>query len=470
MSKYSYLVKNIGLFALTNFALKLITFVLVPVYTYYLTATQYGITDMLLTTVNMVIPLATLSIADSTLRFCFERSESSVAYASVGFGITVLSCGIVALLLPCLNLNFFGGLGNYKGWFLACYSVMAFQIYLSNLSRGVGKIVTMAVASIIGSLVNIGLTLLTIVVLKWAMLGFFFSLMAGNLIGCFWYLIPGQLYRYIRFNPEYYKNNLKAMLKYSLPLVPNALSWWMTQNINRFFITGMIGIAASGMFAAAAKVPGFLKLVTGVFEQAWNLSAFQQFKSQNKEKFFSIIFLLYNALLVVVVALFIPISGWVSSFILQKGFYEAWVLIPFQLMSFYYSSLSAFYGSIYTSSMKTKSLFITTVIGAVICIVLNYILLHTCGLLGACLASMISNAITWLLRVYDSRKTLIVRVNLVSMIITNALLIGSAVIVSYRIGEWFLCACIIMVIVMFVQMSILIPLAKKVLKNLKDKR
>ena len=70
MSRYIDLIKNIGLFTLSNFAVKLVAFLLVPLYTYYLSTAEYGVTDMLTTTVNMLVPLATLSVADATLRFC----------------------------------------------------------------------------------------------------------------------------------------------------------------------------------------------------------------------------------------------------------------------------------------------------------------------------------------------------------------------------------------------------------------
>lgn len=469
MSKYSYLVKNIGLFTLTNFALKLVTFVLVPVYTYYLTAMEYGITDMLLTTINMIMPIATLSIADSTLRFCFEKSENAIEYASVGFGVMVISCGVVALLLPCLDFNFFGGLGDYKLWFFGCYAVMALQLYLSNLARGVGKVSTMAAASIISSLANIGLTLLTIVVLHWGMFGYFFSLLVANLLGCLWYLIPSRLYRYIRFKTEYYKKSLRPMLAYSLPLVPNALSWWMTQNINRFFITGMIGIAASGMFAAASKIPGFLKLITGIFEQAWNLSAFQQFKSQSKERFFSVIFSLYNTILVLGVVLFMPLLSWIASLMLQKEFYSAWTLIPFLLLSFYYSTLSAYYGSIYTSSMKTRYLFVTTIIGAVSCVVLNYVLLMSCGLIGACLASMVSNATIWLLRVWDSRKILRIEVSVVRLVVVNVLMIVSALLTIYQPACWVIYTVAIVVLVAAVQFFEVRPVLQTLVRKIDNR-
>lgn len=447
MSRYLSLVKNVGLFALSNFAVKLITFFLVPLYTYYLSTAEYGITDMLTTTVNMIVPLATLSIADATLRFCIEKRKDAQSYASVGFGMTVLSCVIVACLLPCLDLGIFGGLGTYKTWFLVCYVAMSFQMYLSNLSRGVGQVSVMAVASVVSSVVNITCTIPTIVMWKWGIIGFFLSLLLGNIAGCLWYLIRGKLYRYLRFNSEDYRKNLKPMLAYALPLVPNALSWWMTQNINRFFITGLMGIAASGMFAAASKIPGILKLVTSVFEQAWNLSAFQEFKSKDRGGFFSTTYHIYNAGLVIGVALLVPLTPWISSLMLQKDFYQAWILIPVLLLSFYYSTLSAFYGSIYTASMKTRYLFTTTLAGAILCVVVNYVLLMTCGLAGACVASAASYAVVWLLRVHNSRNIMRINVNIPMMVVTQILLIISVASITLQIPHaTFVSICIFAVL------------------------
>ena len=47
---------------------------------------------------------------------------------------------------------------------------------------------------------------------------------------------------------------LKKMLLYSVPLMPNAIFWWVGTSVNRFFITSMLGIGASGLFAAASKI------------------------------------------------------------------------------------------------------------------------------------------------------------------------------------------------------------------------
>lgn len=75
------------------------------------------------------------------------------------------------------------------------------------------------------------------------------------------------------------------MIIYALPLIPNNLFWWLSTGINRLFITGMLGIAASGMFAAASKIPGLLNTAYMVFQQAWQLSAYQEVKRQKNRKF-----------------------------------------------------------------------------------------------------------------------------------------------------------------------------------------
>lgn len=465
MSRYIDLIKNIGLFTLSNFAVKLVAFLLVPLYTYYLSTAEYGVTDMLTTTVNMLVPLATLSVADATLRFCVNKKGSAEAYSSVGFGVTVLSCLVVACLLPCLDLEIFGGLGEYKGGFLACYAAMALQIFFSNLSRGVGQVSVMAVASVMSSVANILCTVLTIAFFKWGVQGFFISLFLGNCIGCLWYLIPGHLYRFIRFRISDFKNNFKPMMVYALPLVPNALSWWMTQNINRFFITGIMGIAASGMFAAASKIPGLLKLLTSIFEQAWNLSAFQEFKSKGRQAFFNAIYRIYNAGLVLSLAVLIPLSSWLASFMLQKDFYSAWTLVPILLLSFYYSSISAFYGSIYTSSMKTRYLFVTTMIGACVCVILNYVLLSVFGLIGACLASAISNVVVLLLRKFNSLSILRIEDNNICEGTTQILLIVSAVMTMAQMRWWIAGTCFCFIAILALQIWKIEPIVMRILTS-----
>lgn len=429
MSRYGRLLKNIGAFTVSNIALKLITFLLVPFYTYYLSTTEFGITDMLNTVVALIQPLVTGSIADAVLRYAIDKKADADRYISFGFLITVFSCALVAVLLPILNLSVFGGLGQYKLWFLLAYATMTIHNFLSYAARALDRVSVMMYASIASSAVNIVSSVITIAVLHMGVRGFFLSLVVGNFVGCLWYLCIGGLYRNCIWRGRFGRDLFKLFL-YSLPLVPNALFWWISQSINRFFITGLMGIAASGLFAAASRIPGILNLVVSIFQQAWNLSAFQEYKAKGRDVFFTAIFKLYSFCLTACAGVLICSSKWLAALLFQKGFFQAWSLVPILMVAFYFSGLNTFYGSVYTASMKTRYLFATTVVGALVCLGGTWILIRLVGLPGAGIATALGNATVWLMRVLDSRRFIHIRTSIWVQLGTVVLLLTATVLIT----------------------------------------
>lgn len=69
MGKYKKLIENSGIFFIANFGSKVITFLLVRFYTEYLTTSEYGVADVITTTVSLAIPIITLCITEAVLRF-----------------------------------------------------------------------------------------------------------------------------------------------------------------------------------------------------------------------------------------------------------------------------------------------------------------------------------------------------------------------------------------------------------------
>lgn len=84
MNKYKYLFKNIGLLTLSNFATKLLSFFLVPLYTSVLTTGQYGTYDLFNTTIGVLIPILTLNILDAVLRFGMDKAYDKDAIVTLG--------------------------------------------------------------------------------------------------------------------------------------------------------------------------------------------------------------------------------------------------------------------------------------------------------------------------------------------------------------------------------------------------
>ena len=94
MGKYRRLILNTVLFAINAVATKLITFFLVPLYTYYMSAGEYGLTDMSLTVINLATPLVTFSIAEAAVRFIVGDSDRQDDYVAISILITLFSVAV----------------------------------------------------------------------------------------------------------------------------------------------------------------------------------------------------------------------------------------------------------------------------------------------------------------------------------------------------------------------------------------
>ncbi len=468
MGKYKNLLVNIGLFGLNTIATKLITFLLVPLYTYYMSSAEFGITDMSVTVINLIMPLATLSIADATLRYALEDEGYAKKYITAGTLVVSLSCVIVLCCLPLLNMQMFGGLGDYRWLFLLSYIANAYQMYLNNVARAVNEVKIIPVASGVTAVVTGALAYVFIGFMHMTIDGYFWSLIIGNLIGCVFYLTGGHLMKYFTaITTKDFKDCMRPMLKYSLPLIPNALFWWVGTSINRFFITSMLGISLSGLFAAASKIPSLLNIICGVFQQAWTLSAFQEFRRTNISNFFTKIFRVFQCGMVASSSAIILVAPWLAKLLLQKEFYSSWVLVPTMIIAFYFNTMNAFYGTVYTASMRTKTLFTTTVAGAIVIVVGTYLLLPVFKLQGACVAMIVSNLVVLILRMIYSTRYIEVKVHWVTVLPSVFLLCVQAAVMALEMTHYIFWSFIIFCAIILIQMIDLIPVCKEILKRRK---
>lgn len=469
MGRYRSLLLNTGVFASAQVATKLITFFLVPLYTSYLTTGEFGVTDMASTVVTLSFPLLTLSISDAVLRFAIDGKDSSDGYVSTGLCVVIVGCLMAAALSPLLDLPSFGGLGSYKGFFIAVFAANALQSFFSLVARANGCLKAIPIASSISTLVT---ALLAIGLIAWGGLkveGYFLSLIAGYTAGAAVYvLMDVDARRQLLSGVD--KTLLRQMLAYSIPLIPNALFWWVGTSINRFFITGMLGIAASGLFAAASKIPNLLNTVCSIFQQAWQLSAFQEYEQEGKEVFFSTVFRVFNGGMAVISSLIILTAPLLASVVLQRDFYMGWTLIPAILLASYFNTMNTFYGTIFTSTMQTKHLFTSTVVGACSCVGLTYVLIEWVGLVGAAFAMCLSNGLVWAMRVRAADRLIRFEVNWPGVLASIVLLVAQAVVVMFQLPGYMTFSFLLFLTVVLIQTREVAPVAKELINSYLSRR
>lgn len=426
-NKYINLIKNIGVFAISNFAVKIVTFLVLPLYTYYLTTSEYAVIDLVNTTAQLVMPFLSLCIVDAVLRFGITNEHKlDTIFTNAFFSILVGCCTLPIFLILFKKLIDFEGLEKY---FIIIYLLQVFNSLFSTFYKAINKVKEMAVISMINSISIVGLNVLFVAVLKWGIEGYFISVIIGNFIAFLLYVIIGKLYCYLK--PKAWDSSLlKEMLIYSIPLIPNALFWWINSSLDKYALTAMTTLSIVGLYSVANKIPTIITTVTSIFSQAWNLSAFQAYNDVEKEEFYNSTYLIFRNLMMICTAGVILLSKIFAMLLFSKDFYEGWIFVPILTLGVFYSSINSFIGSLFTASKKTKYIFYTTGAGSIVNIIFNFVLIKMVGAQGAAIATLISYLVVWVVRSKKIQEIVALKINFkMEIIILIALLLESALII-----------------------------------------
>lgn len=429
MGKYFRLAQNMGLFLLNALATKFMSFILMPLYTGHLSVTQYGVLDLANVVINLIFPIATLSISTGVLRFVIGDQENACFYISEGMTVCVLSCIAVALALPLLDLPFFGGLGAYKPWFLASYVAATFQTYLGSVARSLNQIKLISMAAIASSLCMGVSAFLLIALFEMELIGYFISLIAGSLVSSAILFVGGTLWKYMSFQVlRGRRQERNALYRFSIPLAPNSICWSLGTTISRFLITNMLGVGASGLYAAASRVPNLLNSLQQVFSQAWEVSSFQEYREREIGRFYSIVWRVYRLAMMLGSGLVIILSPTIASILLQGDYYQVWPLIPLLVCSFYIDAANSFMGVVYQVKMQTRPLFVTTIAGAAACVSVTAVLLPMTGITAACIGVLVGNGLVLVARYYGVKGLLDVEWGIGKTVVSIGVLLFEALV------------------------------------------
>ncbi len=406
--KVKYLAKNTLLFTISNFGSKILSFLLVPFFTYFLSTEDYGIADLITTIVTLCIFVFSLNISSATLRFAMDKESNkdgilkySLLIHFAGF-LIFLPIVIIVAAIKVINWPSYAFIYLVFIYFFACL----YEI-LSCYTKGIEKVIHVSISGIILTITTLVLDIITIVGFGLRLDGYLISMLAGYVIG--------SLYLLIMTRPKIFKTRLcdvetrKKMIKYAIPLIFNGIAWWMNAALDKFFITSMYGVEYNGLYAAASKLPAILSVFATIFNQAWLLSAIKEYGSDNdNSNFFSELYILLNFFLVLMTSFLMVFNNEIGAILFSNEFYDAKQYTPFLLVAGIFSALSGFVGCIFSAKKDGKMFAVSTVVAAILNVILNFILLRTIGVIGACIATAISFFVIWIIRVITVKKYLVI--------------------------------------------------------------
>lgn len=471
MNSYNKLIENSAVFAIGNFGSKIISFILVPIYTYYLTTSEYGTVDLITTTTSLLLPIVSANIFDSVLRFAMDKDNNPHKVLTNSIIVSFIGFLIFLLFLPIVM--FFVEVNMYILYMYLILLLQIVQTILGQYTRAIGQVKVYAFNGIIMTLLTGFSNIFLLVYFQVGLDGYLWSIIIAN-IGAILYLsFKLKVWQIINF----YKLDMKLikeMLIYSVPIIPNSIMWWLINSSSRYFVLFFVGASGNGIYAVANKIPNLLSMLNSIFSQAWQLSAIEEYGSEKKSEFYSTVYNTYSAFLLLATSVIILLSKIFMEYFVAEEYYVGFKVIPFLLLSVVFSSLSAFLGTNYLAAKKTKGVFKTSIYGGIVSLLMNIILIPNFGILGASISSMISFIVMWGTRIIDTKKFVSIKISIKNLI-ANLFCISLQITLLF-ISKSLIQQITIGLIILLVQMcfnrnllKLLINLLKKVSKKINHK-
>lgn len=402
MDKYKKLASNTLILSIGMFSSKLLVYFLMPLYTAILSAEQYGTADLITNAANLLIPFCCIGITYGVFRFAADNEENHKTIFSSG--VVVLLAASIVFLLASPVISTVSYFKDYS-WLIAFYVISSnFHTLCKEYIRAKGRMKLYAVQSILGTALTIAFNLLFLIPMGLGVTGYVLSVAVADAIGTVFLIVYARLYKDFSIKAVS-KLKIKEMLRYSLPMMPTTVIWWITNVSDRFIVTAICGSAANGLYSAAYKIPTIIALVAGVFNEAWQFSAISESKDEKGvSSFFSEVFEKYQAILFLGCSMLIPFTQLATIILLDKSYYEAWSFMPVLLVATVFSSLVTFIGTIYTVKKRTMMSFITAALGAGLNVGLNFLMIPSMGAQGAGIATAISYFAVFVFRAIHSKS------------------------------------------------------------------
>jgi len=400
-NKYINLIKDTGIFALGSIGSKFILFFMLPLYTNYLSTEEYGVTELLFSLVQLIMPCVTLMISDAVIRFGMMKTEKLQDVALIAFIIWCISSIATICLTPLFGL--YKTIAEWK-WYLCLFIIAnGLQSIGLNYLKARRKNKTYAVVSIGQTLTMAGLNIIFLVYFKSGIEGYLRANIITYVVVAIWSMSLGGFFKDLK-KGKYNDRLCKKMIEYSTPLIFNTTSWWLISFSDKFMIEIMVGTSVLGLYTVATKIPSLINVIISIFSQAWKLSAIEENESSNDSRFYSNIFNLYNIVIfcagIIIIAIVYPLMV----VYVGKEFQSAWQYVPLLIVGAVFSAVSTFFGSMYSALKKTVGSMITALIAAVINIVVNLVFIPIIGVWGAIVGTVIAYAILANIRMLDIKK------------------------------------------------------------------
>jgi O-antigen/teichoic acid export membrane protein len=384
-SRNKKLAKDILIYGIGNIGSKLITFLLFPVYTFFISPDNLGYYNLSFATILLLMPFISLQLRDGVFRFLIDNKDENHRKKVINQSYRmIITMTIIATIIFLVISIFFKIRCGY--YIFGLLLVMSFYEVETQILRGLGLSKLFVVCGIITSFLILIFSILFVIILKWDVEGIFLAnILARLLVLCFIEIkqLIARKYFSLKINDIFIT---KSLLKYCLPLILSGSFLWIMANSYNYFIEYDLGLYANGLFAVAFKFVTIIEVLSSIIFQAWQETSVLQYNAKDRDEYYSSIL---NAYIPLLTGIVITLSFFLKAFYskIVEAEYESSVKYVYILcVAEIGFALQSFMSAIFHANKKTVQLFYLSCISSVASIIFNYVFIKYLGLTGAAIS------------------------------------------------------------------------------------
>lgn len=389
MKREKNLAKNTIIITIGKFCTQLITFLLLPLYTGVLTTEEYGIVDLLNTLTSLCLPLVTFQAEQAVFRELIDsRKNDSRKSLIISNGILSIVAQLLVFSLLFIGVSPFVK-NDYKYYLYLNVIIHIILSLFMQISRGLGENKKYAFGSFLSGLVTIVLNIVLIAIFRLGAYGMLLGTILGQLISAVYFVVALDIKRYFKIR-SYKKEMVRKLWKYSLPLIPDAISWWVFNASDRVIVTSILGVDQNGVLAASLKFSVILTTINSFFNISWIESVSLASKDKDFDAYSNKIINIVMRFFTAATIGMISVMPFVFPLIIKKQFVAGYGLVPISLIAALFDIFVCQVSAVFVAKKDTKTLASTSAIASLLNIAIHLLLIKTIGTYAAVTSTLVS--------------------------------------------------------------------------------
>lgn len=263
MNKTNNLYKNTAFLMIGTFLNKGLQFVMIPIFSRWLSTEDYGSFDLFCTYVSLMIPVVTLACGEAIFRFGVEQDTIKGKAKPISNGAAIVFINSLILLGVLMIIRAVSGWQYTMPFFFMAFGEIL-NNYLQGYMRAIRKLNIYSFCTAFSTLSIAVASTFFVLILKMGLSGLIWGYAVGYLVGDLMIACGTKYKKYFDISLISW-SGVKELLSYSYALIPNNISWWIINVSDRSIINVFLGAAFNGIYAIASKVPNLASAIFGVF-------------------------------------------------------------------------------------------------------------------------------------------------------------------------------------------------------------